>query len=149
MNVISKFWDRVDVGASSDCWEWRGYISPAGYGILRLPRNRKVRAHRFSFMLHFGPFDRRALICHHCDNAKCVNPAHLYLGDAQSNMDDQFRRNRRASTRQDACRRGHPMADDNLIVNVRNGRISRQCRSCWNAWRRQQYADAKRQAVTA
>ena len=27
-------------------------------------------------------------ICHTCDNKKCVNPNHLFLGDAQINVDD-------------------------------------------------------------
>lgn len=36
--------------------------------------------------------------------------------------------------RLEACRRGHPFTTENTIVNPRRGR---QCRTCWNDWRRQ------------
>lgn len=32
--------------------------------------------------------------CHTCDNPSCVNPAHLYFGTRQQNIDDAWERNR-------------------------------------------------------
>jgi hypothetical protein len=32
------------------------------------------------------------LICHRCDNKRCVRPSHLYLGTCQTNAQDRFER---------------------------------------------------------
>lgn len=36
--------------------------------------------------------DEEAFICHTCDNLRCYNPHHLYIGDAASNAADREKR---------------------------------------------------------
>lgn len=80
----------------SGCWEWtKGRIgSPKClYGMMHINRKNKL-AHRISYELHKGEIPEGRLVLHRCDNAKCVNPDHLYLGDAKQNAKDRQDRGR-------------------------------------------------------
>lgn len=100
--IEEKFWKKVDKGGSDECWEWTGKLNHSGYGILCTgPRaNRKrTRAHRISWEIHNGPIPERKLVLHKCDNKKCVNPNHLYLGTHSNNMQDAWDRGRQPRER--------------------------------------------------
>lgn len=72
--------------ADSGCWEWTAALC-WGYGQFRLgPTNH--RAHRFSYSFFVGPIKKGLLVCHKCDNKKCVNPEHLYAGIGKQNWRD-------------------------------------------------------------
>jgi len=84
----------VDRSDRDGCWVWTR-CKLRKYGRFGL-RGRIVAAHRLAYamannvaLVSLGPH-----ICHHCDNPSCVNPAHLYEGDAQTNSDDKMRRGR-------------------------------------------------------
>jgi len=90
--TVSNFWKQVSPPTDKGCREWLG-AKICGYGQLRF-RNQKWRAHRVSYLLTRGQIPDGAYICHKCDNPSCVNPQHLYLGDAKSNSADMYRRGR-------------------------------------------------------
>ena len=94
MSALRRFLSKCD--ASGDCWQWSGSVTEKGYG--RFSYNGKAeRAHRVSWLLHFGPIPRGMLVCHRCDNPGCVNPAHLFLGDAAANTADMDAKGRRVN----------------------------------------------------
>ena len=83
-----RFLQYVDIGEEHECWEWTGSFLEKGYGSFHCDK-RSRRAHRISWQMEHGeiPFDMWVL--HTCHNRACVNPEHLYLGDALANAADR------------------------------------------------------------
>lgn len=90
-DYVAVFWSRVE--RTSSCWNWAGSLSACGYGQFRFG-DKQRRVHRLAWTLKRGPIPVGLWVLHHCDNRRCVNPAHLYLGTAQDNADDRVRRGR-------------------------------------------------------
>ena len=87
-NIENRFWSKVDKRGANVCWEWTANKS-RGYGLLTTKRNcAPIKAHRLSWMLHYGEIPSGMAICHSCDNPGCVNPNHLMLGTQKANMID-------------------------------------------------------------
>lgn len=89
--LAERFWQKVK--KSDSCWEWQGANVPKGYGIIGKD-GRNQYAHRVSWELHTGVIPKGLLVCHHCDNPKCVRPDHLFVGTHQDNLRDMSRKGR-------------------------------------------------------
>jgi hypothetical protein len=92
------FWQHVDQRSAEGCWTWTGCRDRAGYGQWTecLPRRRRVtwKAHRYAWTETIGPITDGLHVLHHCDNASCVRPDHLFLGTALDNARDKVAKGR-------------------------------------------------------
>lgn len=77
--------------AANGCHEWKGTLHWGGYGKFHYEAGH-IPAHRAAYLLFVGKIPEDALILHHCDNRKCVNPKHLYAGTHSDNAKDKIQR---------------------------------------------------------
>ena len=67
--------DKVDSG----CWELNGYLNNRGYGRIKA-NGKTYTAHRFVYEQANGEVAKGLYVCHTCDNPKCINLEHLWVG---------------------------------------------------------------------
>jgi hypothetical protein len=95
--LVERFWRHVTPPALlTDCWEWRGYTDPGGYGRVMGENGYTVMAHRASFEMFYGDIPAGLKVLHRCDNRRCVSPDHLFLGTQLDNIADMVAKGRQA-----------------------------------------------------
>jgi len=90
LDTISRFLAKIDIQEKENCWDWTGSLT-GGYGCFRVGgRKGKVyKATRLLWRLVHGTDPSNQIICHTCDNPKCCNPSHLFLGSDLTNARDK------------------------------------------------------------
>lgn len=84
--LVERFANKHTTG--DGCWEWTASLTTQGYGQFGV-QGKMQTASRISWILankRIPNIDE--FVCHTCDNKKCVNPSHLYLGDRKTNGKD-------------------------------------------------------------
>lgn len=87
-SVENRFWDKVDIGESDQCWEWKASTVHGRYGKFKTG-GKTYAAHRFAWIITFGDIPDGAKVLHKCNYSMCVNPNHLALGSQVANMRDK------------------------------------------------------------
>lgn len=94
-NTAERFWASLDRSAGPDsCWAWQRPTDRDGYGEVAVYGQGKMRAHRAAWFYAYGADPVGRFVLHRCDNPRCCNPAHLFLGSAADNHADAMSKGR-------------------------------------------------------
>jgi hypothetical protein len=109
--TLPTFLKKVSPEPNTGCWLWDGKYTADGYGRCHV--SGLDNAHRVSYFLHNGDFDRSLHVLHKCDVRCCVNPDHLFLGTHLDNIAD---RNNKGRTNRPIGSKSHRSKIDELDV---------------------------------
>ena len=93
LSFKQRFWLYTDKSGEDECWLWNGALTD-GYGHIKY-NGKSIGAHVASWFIHYGKWPN-LLVCHSCDNRRCVNPKHLFLGTKKANAQDSLKKGRLA-----------------------------------------------------
>lgn len=83
---IVRFWNLVHVKTASKCWLWKS-DRIGKYPNFKVKRV-QYTATRVSYFIATSADPGSMLVCHKCDNPKCCNPSHLFVGTHKANRLD-------------------------------------------------------------
>jgi len=90
---LDRFVRKIQKGPASVCWEWVAGLSD-GYGEFKVGRQ-MLRAHRLAWCLaHQQEVPDGLCVLHTCDNRRCCNPMHLWVGTRAENNRDREQKGR-------------------------------------------------------
>lgn len=106
-----------DYSDSQRCWNWTASIGNSGYGVAsgRFVNQKKISAHRLSFIAFRQPVKKGLDVCHTCDNRRCVNPNHLWIGTHKENVKDSIEKGKFVLGRSGQDHIGAVLTEQNVI----------------------------------
>jgi HNH endonuclease len=112
-----RFYEKFKVNETTLCWNWVASFLKDGYGCFNY-RPYAQSAHRASWIIHKGIIPNGMFVCHKCDNTKCVNPDHLFLGTPLDNNRDMISKGREIYPVGSECK--NAILTEKDVVDIRN-----------------------------
>lgn len=89
LSITERIESKTKINELTGCLEWQGYLNVWGYAKIKHENTMKL-SHRLVWELRHGDIPKDLCILHKCDNPKCCNIDHLFLGThADNNIDMQ------------------------------------------------------------
>lgn len=92
--LLEKIMSNIQI-SDSNCWEWQGEIIKGGYGRCHFKGNKYI-VHRAMLISLGKEIPEGFEVCHSCDNPRCCNPEHLFIGTHKQNIKDRDNKGRTA-----------------------------------------------------
>lgn len=97
---IKRFWSKINRDGPipehrpelGPCWQWTAGLT-CGYGSF-WAQGKTRRANRVAYELVYGLIPDELCVLHHCDNSRCCNPNHLWIGTDRDNVQDCIQKGR-------------------------------------------------------
>lgn len=103
------------VSSPCGCVLWTGgTFGPHGYGAFWI-NGKTIGAHRYAYERAHGSIPAGLFVCHRCDEPRCVNPDHLFLGAPSANSRDMTAKARSARGE----RQGNSKLTDDAVRFIR------------------------------
>lgn len=93
--AVARFRKKFEQRGPDECWNWGASFVGGGYGQY----GPGSYAHRFSYRLYKGPIPNGLFVLHTCDNRRCVNPSHLFVGTNYDNVQDMVSKGRQSGAK--------------------------------------------------
>ncbi len=79
---------QTEIDPLSGCHIWQGRRDGTGYPLVSF-HGRDHRVHRLAWTLRYGTIREGMQLCHRCDEPRCINPDHHFVGTHEANMADR------------------------------------------------------------
>ena len=103
----------------TECRNWIGCLNNGNYGTI-LANGKMKLAHRVSYETFVGPIPDGKVVCHKCDNPKCINQDHLFIATQIENVADRNAKNRQAK----GDRQGSAKLTQEIVRVIRESPLS-------------------------
>lgn len=120
---VNRFWSNIAITANDNlCWEWQRSTDKDGYGQFYFGNEtgwHRGLSHRGAWEMLIGEIPAGLKVLHKCDNPKCCNPKHLFIGTSQDNTLDMFAKGRGYIPAPKGERNSHCKLTESQVLEIR------------------------------
>lgn len=110
--LLADLWGAVE--KEGECWVWTRGLSN-NYPVWTVD-GQQYKLHRFVYEMVTGEDITTKVICHTCDNPRCVRPSHLFAGTHNDNVQDKVAKGRaRGGSNKGLNHPSHVLNEDKVI----------------------------------